>query len=238
MTLLSEESLAQTRRAIRFERNILQAGDALVFLQSLPDACSPLVFFDKQHRNIYDKLKYGNEGVRQKRRFLLPTMNDEYSDACYHEIERVLQPSGYCISWADTYRLCEAYHLRVAHILKVVDLICWDNLRPGNGYRGRRQGDYVLVMQKAPIRAKATWRDHGISCRWPEKIDKKLYPHPHAKPPGLIKRLIGSVTLSGDLIIDPCAGGFVVMHAALSLKREFIGVDIALKNGGRADADH
>jgi DNA modification methylase len=45
----------------------------------------------------------------------------------------------------------------------------------------------------------------------------------------LIKRLIGSVTLPGDLIIDPAAGGFVVMHAALSLKRKFIGVDIAYK---------
>jgi site-specific DNA-methyltransferase (adenine-specific) len=232
MTLLSGEIQTRARRAIEFRRNVPQQGDALEFLATLPDACSPLVFFDKQHRNIFDKLKYGNEGARQKGRFLLPTMSDEYSDACYHEIERVLRPSGYCMSWADTFGVCEAHHLRVAHILKVVDLICWDNGRPGNGYRGRRQGDYVLPLQKAPIRAKATWRDHGISCRWPEKIDKKLYPHPHAKPIGLIKRLIGAVTLPGDLVVDPCAGGFVVRHAALSMKREFIGVDIAFKNEG------
>ena len=43
-----------------------------------------------------------------------------------------------------------------------VDLIAWDNLRPGNGYRSRRRGGYLLVLQKPPLRAKATWRDHGI----------------------------------------------------------------------------
>jgi site-specific DNA-methyltransferase (adenine-specific) len=222
-------ALHEARRAISFERNTAQQGDGLDLLVSLPDACSPLVFFDPQYRGVLDKLKYGNEGAKQKGRFRLSAMADKCVDACLHEIERVLQPSGYCMLWSDTFGVCEAHHLRVAHLLKVVDLICWDNGRPGNGYRGRRQGDYVLPLQKEPIRAKATWRDHGISCRWPEKIDRELYPHPHAKPIGLIKRLIGSVTLPGDLIIDPCAGGFVVMHAALSLKREFIGVDIAFK---------
>jgi site-specific DNA-methyltransferase (adenine-specific) len=227
--LVSGESLARARRAMGFQRNIPQHGDALVFLQSLSDACSPLVFFDPQYRGVLDKLIYGNEGAKQKGRYRLLAMSEEYSDKYLHEIERVLQPSGYCMLWSDTFGVCEAHHLRVANVLKVVDLLCWDNLRPGNGYRGRRQGDYVLAMQKSPIRAKATWRDHAISCRWPETIDRKLYPHPHAKPIGLIKRLIGSVTLPGDLIIDPAAGGFVVMHAALSLKREFIGVDIAYK---------
>src|SRR5262249_21557364 len=39
-------------------------------------------------------------------------------------------------------------------------------------------------FQKAPIRAGTTWRDHGISSRWPEKVDRSL--HPHVKPIGLI----------------------------------------------------
>jgi site-specific DNA-methyltransferase (adenine-specific) len=226
-----KRAIAEKKRAIaekkEFVRNIAQAGDVLDLLVSLPDACSPLVFFDPQYRGVLDHLKYGNEGAKQKGRAKLPAMSAEFIDACLREIARVLKPSGYCLLWSDTYNLCEAHHLRVADVLKCVDLICWDNLRFGNGYRGRRQGDYVLVLQKKPLAAKATWRDHGIRCRWPEKINRKIYTHPHAKPIELIRRLIGSVTEPGDLVIDPAAGSFVVMHAALSLGREFIGVDLA-----------
>ena len=45
-------------------RNVAQHGDALELLRSLPDACARLAFFDPQHRENLDKLKYGNEGAR------------------------------------------------------------------------------------------------------------------------------------------------------------------------------
>jgi hypothetical protein len=130
-----------------FRRNSAQRGDALDLLQSLPDYCTPLVFFDPQHRDTLDRLAYGNEGARQKCRALLPAMTREYIDACCREAARVLQPSGYLLQWADTFKLCEAHHLRIADVLKCVDLIAWDNQRIGNGYRSRRRGDYLLVLQ-------------------------------------------------------------------------------------------
>ena len=41
----------------------------------LPDACSPLVFFDPQHRSVLDHQQYGNEGRgRQQARIALPAM--------------------------------------------------------------------------------------------------------------------------------------------------------------------
>jgi hypothetical protein len=46
-----------------YERNVPQLGDALALLRSLPDRCTPLVFFDPQYRGVLDKLKYGNEGA-------------------------------------------------------------------------------------------------------------------------------------------------------------------------------
>jgi DNA modification methylase len=54
--------------------------------------------------------------------------------------------------------------------------------------------------------------------------------HPHIKPIGLITRLIGAVTAPGELVIDPAAGSFAVMHAAHELGREFVGCDIAFNN--------
>jgi site-specific DNA-methyltransferase (adenine-specific) len=212
----------------RFARNLAQRGDALDLLRALPDGCAPLVFQDPQYRAVLDKLKFGNEGARQSERCALPQMTDAYIEQCCREIARVLRPSGYCMLWTDTFNLCQAHHLRIADVLPCVDLIAWDNLRLGQGYRSRRRGDYLLVLQKPPLRAKATWRDHAIPNRWPEKVDRGL--HPHVKPIGLITRLIGAVTAPGDLIVDPAAGSFVVMTAAHRLERAFIGCDIAYNN--------
>jgi site-specific DNA-methyltransferase (adenine-specific) len=207
-----------------YQRNAPQHGDALTLLRSLPDPCTSLVFFDPQYRGVMDKLKYGNEGARQSGRFNLPQMTGDYIDACCREAARVLKPSGYLLRWTDTFHLCEGDHLRISE-LKCVDLIAWDSLRPGNGYRSRRRGDYLLALQKRPRVARATWRDHGIPNRWPEKIERGI--HPHLKPIGLIRRLIGAVTRPGELVVDPAAGSFVVLRAARELGRNFIGCDIA-----------
>jgi site-specific DNA-methyltransferase (adenine-specific) len=209
-------------------RNVAQQGDALALLQSLPDSCTPVVFFDPQFRGVLDKLKYGNEGARQKGRFKLPAMSSDYIDQCCREAARVLTPSGYLLRWTDTFHLCQGDHKRITE-LDCVDLIVWDSLRPGNGYRSRRCGGYLLVLQKPPVAAKKTWRDHAICDRWPEKIDRTE--HPHIKPIDLIRRLIGAVTNPGDLVVDPAAGSFVVMHAAHQLGREFIGCDMAYEDG-------
>jgi site-specific DNA-methyltransferase (adenine-specific) len=93
------------------------------------------------------------------------------------------------------------------------------------GYRSRRCGDYLLILQKPPLRPKETWFDHSIRDRWVEKVDPKV--HPHIKPRGLITRLITSVTKPDDLVIDPAAGSFLVMHLAHELGRRFSGCDIA-----------
>jgi site-specific DNA-methyltransferase (adenine-specific) len=206
--------------------NVVQRGDALILLRSLRDNCTRLVHFDPEHRTVLDKLNYGNEGARQKGRAGLPAMSDSYILDCLRESVRVLTRSGYLMLWCDTYNLCQARHLQIAGICPPVDLIAWDNLQMGMGYRTRRRGDYLLILQKPPVRAKATWRDHGIPNRWAEKVDRHL--HCHVKPIGLISRLIGAVTEPGDLVVDPAAGSFVVMRAAHQLGRNFIGCDLRL----------
>jgi site-specific DNA-methyltransferase (adenine-specific) len=202
--------------------------DALTLLRSLPDSCTPLVFFDPQFRSVLDKLRFGNEGARQKGRHKLPPMSSDYIDACEREAARILQPSGYLALWSDTFNLCQGHHLRIADAIQVVDLIAWDNLRLGMGKRSRRRGDYLLMLQTPPTSPK-TWRDRRIPNRWPEKIDLKVYPrkmYPHTKPFNLIARLIGAVTKPGDLVVDPAAGSFVVMHVAAEMQRRFVGCDI------------
>jgi site-specific DNA-methyltransferase (adenine-specific) len=216
---------SESRDHTTFTRNIEQRGDALTLLKSLPDACTPLVFFDPQHRSVLNKLKFGNEADRQRGRAALPSMTETYIDSVVIESERILKSSGYLFWWLDTFCLVQAHHLRVP-VLVAVDLIAWDSLRLGMGKRSRRRGDYLMVLQKPPIKANATWCDHSIPNRWAEKVDRRI--HPHVKPIELIKKLIAATTNPGDLIVDPAAGSFVVMRAAHELNRQFIGVDLRL----------
>jgi site-specific DNA-methyltransferase (adenine-specific) len=156
-------------------RNTPQRGDAIELLQSLPSGCTPLVFFDPQHRENLDKLQYGNEGARQCERSRLPAMATEYIDECCCQAARVLAPGGYLMKWVNAFQLVQGHHLRVTNV-QCVDVIAWDNLQLGMGYRARRRGDYLVILQKPPIKAKTTWRDHGIPDRWPEKVDSETAP--------------------------------------------------------------
>ena len=104
-----------------YHRNIAQRGDALALLRSLPNGCSPLGFFDPQHRGVLDKLAFGNEGARQQGRAQLPAMTEDFIDAVCRESARVLTPKGYLLRWVDTYGLCEGHHRRVAGLLSEAD---------------------------------------------------------------------------------------------------------------------
>ena len=210
-------------RALPVILNVAQRLDALDLLRALPDECAPLAFFDPQYRGVLDRLKFGNEGSRQRGRAQLPAMSEDYIDECCLQIARALTPGGYLMRWVDTFSLCEGHHRRLG-VLKSVDLVAWDSLRMGMGKRTRRRGDYLLVLQKSPIGARA-WKNRGIPSRWPEKVDRRV--HAHVEPIGLISRLIAAVTEPGDLVIDPAAGSFVVMMAANQLARNFVGCDSA-----------
>src|SRR5262245_7388811 len=65
----------------RFALNVAQVGDALDLLRSLPDACTPLVWFDPQHRAVLDQFRFGNEGARQRCHAQLPAMTEYCIDA-------------------------------------------------------------------------------------------------------------------------------------------------------------
>jgi hypothetical protein len=65
------------------QHTVARRGDALELLKGLPDGCSPLVFFDPQHRAVLDKLSFGNEHARQRGRFALPAMTDDYIDSVW-----------------------------------------------------------------------------------------------------------------------------------------------------------
>lgn len=199
--------------------------DGVELLKQIPDKSLKVTFFDPQYRGILDKLSYGNEGKsRGKDRSDLPQMSEDIIKTFLKEIERVLTPSGYLFLWVDKFHLVEGVNSWISNLnMEIVDLITWNKMKIGMGYRTRRKSEYLLVIQKLPKKAKSTWVLHNIPDVWDEKVVKT---HTHSKPIELQKQLILATTNEGDLVCDPASGGFSVFEACKLTNRNFIGGDL------------
>lgn len=209
----------------KYAFNKKNLADGLDLLANINSGSIKTVFFDPQYRGVLDKLKYGNEGqARGKARSSLPQMDEDTIIKFIKEIDRVLQNSGHLFLWVDKFHLCQGVlPWFVGTSMQLVDMIVWDKGKIGMGYRSRRKSEYLVVLQKMPVRAKGCWTNHSIPDVWKEKTVKN---HPHSKPLALQQALIEATTNPGDVVLDPAAGGFSVMNACASCQRVFLGGDI------------
>lgn len=208
-----------------YKMNSKNLADGLLLLGDINAESVTTAFYDPQYRGVLDKLNYGNEGVKRgKGRCNLTQMGEDTILAFIREIDRVLMPTGYLMLWVDKYHLCEGVQAWTEGTnLSLVDLITWEKPHIGMGYRSRHKSEFLLVFQKKPIKAKATWTDHSIPDVWQESVSRE---HPHCKPIELQKRLITATTHEGDVVLDPAAGSFSVLTACRETGRNFIGGDI------------
>ncbi len=200
--------------------------DGLELLAKLHESSIAAAFFDPQYRGVLDKLGYGNEGVlRGQKRSALPQMSSETITDFIRGIHRVLGPSGHLFLWIDKFHLCSGIEDWTRDTtLETVDLITWNKSRIGMGYRTRRTAEYLLILQKAPKRAKGIWTRHDIPDVWEEKAPTSKGVHP--KPIALQQALIEATTAPNDPILDPAAGTFSVLKACQLAGRTFVGCDI------------
>lgn len=222
--------------SLGLKRNAPQRMDAVEMMARLPARIARLVVCDPQYRTGLDKLKFGNEGSRQKARSQLPQMTDDTISFLVEETERVLHPSGHLALWVDKFAIGSGQHLkylRRAKALRVVDLICWNKMAIGMGRRARCVSEYLVIVQKEPTLAKGVWIDHRLPDCWAE--DRNPARHPHAKPHVLTERIIRACTAKGDLVVDPCAGGYGVLDACRLSGREFVGCDLLTEEDDDAE---
>ena len=202
-------------------------ANGLEFLFGLPNESTSLVFFDPEYRGVLDHQGYGNEGERQKGRAALDQMNGEVIRQFIGQIGRVLTPRGHLMLWVDKFHVAEGITPWLeGSALKVVDMVTWDKGRIGMGYRTRRRCEYLMIIQKLPVRAKGVWTLHNIPDVWSEKLSREANSHAHTKPVGLQAQLIAATTPPGGLVVDPAAGSFSVMKAAHEMGRRFLGCDL------------
>lgn len=210
------------------EFNQRNRADGLSLLRWIDDEAAALVVFDPQHRAILERLSYGNEGERQRGRALLPQMTESKIVAMMAEIERVLRPGGHCALWIDKYLLVSGlWHRWMPEFsaMREVDCMIWRKLgAPGMGKRLRYRFEPMVVIQKAPFGTGKLWRDRGFDDVQDAKTDRAR--HPHAKPVDVMERFIRQVTAPGDLVVDPCAGGYGTLEACRRSGRVFLGGDV------------
>jgi len=136
-------------------------------------------------------------------------------------------PNGYLALWISKNVLleCRTHHwLNSTENLKITDLLVWKKSNLGFGSRFRNQAEFLLLVQKKPYQA--NFPDRSFSNVWAEAIQDKQ--HPHQKPIELLKRLILTLTQPHDLIIDPCAGSFILLTACQETNRNFLGCDLTI----------
>ena len=216
-------SLPANVKGLADKRNTM---DGLALLKLFTDKAIPAVVFDPQYRGVLDKMEYGNEGERQIDRAALSQMSEAVFISFIKEINRTLKPSGHLFLWVDKFHILEGAGISTwlkGTDLQIVDMITWDKGKIGMGYRTRRKSEYLVVIQKTPIKAKGYWTAHNIPDVVLEKIVKV---HAHSKPEQLQTDLIKCVLAPGDFIVDPASGGFSTMRSALACGRHFIGCDL------------
>ncbi|MDR1499216.1 MAG: site-specific DNA-methyltransferase [Rickettsiales bacterium] len=210
----------------RYKLNAHNKENGLILMSKIPDMAVTATFFDPQYRGVLDKLSYGNEGKsRGTGRCNLPQMSEKVIIDFIKSIDRVTKPSGHLFLWVDKFHLCEGVKDWFSDVnFSIVDMIVWDKQTFGMGYRTRRTCEFLIILQKKPIKVKDIWLTHNIRDIWAEKIMTKG--HPHCKPINLQKELIISVSKEGDLILDPAMGSGSVLQASLLSNRKFIGCDL------------
>ena len=200
--------------------------DGLDLLGSLPPGCVPIAFFDPQYRGILDKMSYGNEGEsRSRARTELLQMSEQTIAKFIRLINAALIPTGHLFLWIDKFHLCTGFADWLDGTeLEVVDMLTWHKGRIGMGYRTRRTSEHLIVLQRAPKRAKGVWTAHDIPDVWTEKVSRNG--HTHSKPVKLQARLIEAVSNPWEVVLDPAAGSFSVMQACEEAGRKFLGCDV------------
>ena len=199
--------------------------DGLAFIEEL-EFQIPLVIFDPQYRGVLDYLQYGNEVKNlSKNRAALKQMPEETILEFLNAIDEALLPSGHLLLWADKFHTINSARDWIdSTALQIVDLIIWDKKKLGLGYRSRNQCEFLIIVQKPPIKAQGIWKNKSIRDLWSEDKDRK---HPHAKPIMLQSALIQCLTEPEDIVLDPAAGSFSSLEACRLAGRNFLGCDIA-----------
>jgi len=201
--------------------NTKQSGEASELLNFVGDNSASLVFLDPQYEPVRNVMRTN---------YPLYPQSDYQIMQILKEVERILKPSAFCLLWVNKTLLGNdriPLWLLKTPALKIVDCLVWHKKNfLGLGSWLRSNAEFCFLLQKYPQKGKV-FKNRSFGNVWEESpISVTKRKHPHQKPRELLKALIEATTNEGELIIDPCAGSFVVLEICQELNRNYLGVDL------------
>lgn len=195
-----------------FEMDRVFLGDSLNILKQIPNSTFDACITDPPWLLYKDEKLTADEST-------LPT---------FKEIYRVLKGDSFLYAVVSTqdYILYREKLPEMGFRIQQYPLVWWKSQIITHGQRtweySRDYEPIILAVKGNPILTTAT----DISCilNFPALHHTRMI-HPHEKPIGLMKKIIGDCTFEGAKILDPFAGSGVTLQAAREMGRPFIGIE-------------
>lgn len=224
----------------------LKHGDALLFLEQMPDASVDCIVTDipywtlDQHRNIGTTTRLGGHRDAEKRTGWFETIDQTETYECLCQFARILPKSGHAWVMCDGKTL--GYVLgfvnegetgfKYVKPYPVLKRARGGGYRQGLGYHLRGAHEYAVLCEKGRRRfpTELESRPDIFAPIWSGDAETKPFtpdgkPYSTAKPFELMSDLIQLSSARGETVIDPFCGSGTTGVAALALGRKFIGFD-------------
>jgi len=221
---LKELLLNELTKEQKYLLNTKQAGEAWELLSSCENNSASLVFLDPQYEPVKNVLSIN---------YPLTSQSDYQILRILEQIQRVLKSSSFCLLWVNKTLLgndrVPLWLLKTPN-LRIVDFLVWHKKNYlGLGNWLRSNAEFCFLLQKYPQKGKV-FKNRSFGNVWEEAtISVSKRKHPHQKPRELIKALILATTSENDLVVDPCAGSFVVLEVCQELGRNYLGCDLTFR---------
>lgn len=209
-------------KQLRRIRNRKEREDALARVVAIPETDDDIQIHHCRFQNLEQTANITPDSIK------LICTDIPYGKEFLSEIEelaafaeRVLAPGGVFVTYSGQYWLPEVMdhlgrHLTYAWTMASV----WD----GDGSVVNRP-NVISKWKPIVVFSKGDWTVQG---RWPDVLrvnSKEKNCHAWQQPLEEVSKLVSYFSKPGDLVVDPCGGGFTTAVACLKSHRRFIGCD-------------
>lgn len=216
---------------------ILNCGDAIAFLQQLPDASVDLIVTDPAYESLE---KHRKTGTTTRLKHSKSSSNDWFPifpntrfKELFAEMYRVLKKNAHCYVMCDSETMFFIKPIGEKAGFKFWKPVVWNKSSIGMGYHYRAQTEFILFFEKGKrklnLLGMPDYLDEeyytGPDSIWLKRLKGNTL-YPTEKPSKLSQILISQSAASGQFVVDPFMGSGSVGEAALHEHCYFIGNDI------------
>ena len=206
---------------------ILHQGDAVCWLQELPDASVDLVVTDPPYESLE---KHRAVGTTTRLKHSKASSNDWFEifpnsrfQELFTELYRVLKKNAHFYLFCDQETMFVAKPIAESVGFRFWKPLVWDKMKIGMGYHYRARYELILFFEKG----KRKLNDLGVSDII--QVPRIYRGYPTEKPVEVSEILVRQSTEPGEIVIDPFVGSGSTGVAAVTLERRFIGNDISIE---------